>query len=114
MKMSWENRALEAEADCQCYLQEAKIAAIAGQDHSEALRKLDAALHELRSIEDQARFLANLFGCELNDVWETIHRVACAYKIDIENHERNRRDAANPEVRLLDIHAPPKVRQMRR
>jgi hypothetical protein len=74
--MSWVNRANETTGACQCFFHEALDAAIAGHDHGEALRKLDMALHELRTVEDQARFLANLFGCEVKDVWEVIHFAA--------------------------------------
>jgi len=49
---------------------------VRAHDHSAALRKLDAALHELRTVEDQARFLAGLFRCEVKDVWETVHFAA--------------------------------------
>ena len=87
--MSWLNRANETAGVCQSYLEEAMRAAIDGHDHSEALRKLDASLHELRAVEDQARFLAGLFHCEVKDVWEVIHFAARDRSAANERGKRN-------------------------
>jgi hypothetical protein len=71
--MSWINLSIESEVAADEAYVGARQAAFEGRDHTEALKKLDAALHELRTIEMMVRFLAPILGCEPKDVWETLN-----------------------------------------
>jgi hypothetical protein len=73
--MSWANWSIETEAVIDGYYQKAREAALEGRDHTEALKKLDKTLHELRTIEEMVRFLAPILGCEPKDVWEQLDMI---------------------------------------
>ena len=71
--MSALNFAMDAEVACFSFYEKALGDAIAGRDHTEALRELDKALSELRVVEAVASYFAARLGCQPKDVWYVLY-----------------------------------------